>query len=302
MQITGLKNDIKQLKNAVKSEKNQDSKKEEWWERINEERIAEGKHPVIYIDFNYQNWYISEIFYEFNLEKIDELRIQEGKFPLLPLYLAGEYQKVKEEIQKYDIYFLRKLPRSMLLEESCQPLADAFGFDNIGCYNQAEYLFMQDQNLCHLHHKPELGDEFRKYLISQWKKEGAVLDFDKEQMKINHQPAKIKAVERGMIISEKKRNYLEPIKDNHQSGDFKFIFAVQDLQFFEFVDTVAVPGQLITLRYKQTGAYKDQGIWTAEYSETGETLPVSNINLWIWIHQRSISAKIREIKEENKNV
>jgi|NGEPerStandDraft_6_1074524.scaffolds.fasta_scaffold09867_2 hypothetical protein len=295
MQVAGIKKDIEQLKKAAKSEKNIDLTTEEWGERINKERAAEGKHPVIYINFNHQTQLIGEIFYEFNLEKIDEYRIQDGKFPLLPLYLAGEYKKVENELIKHDFAFFNKIPKSTLLEDSLQPLADMFGFDHIDYYNDTERLFMQDQKLYNLHHKPELGDEFRKYLISEWEKEGAVLEFDKEKQTIIRLPAEKKQIEEKMIVSDRARQIIKPVVD--VSGEYRFIETVKIMNCFEFEDSVAVPGQIITLKYTPTGEYK--GVWSAEYSNNGNVLPISNIKLWVWVHQRDINRKIHEIVKEH---
>lgn len=298
MQISGLKKDIEQLKKAVKSEKKQDLTTDEFWEEINKERISEGKRPVIHIEYNTKGHMVSNEFYEVNIPKIDEYRISEGKEPLFPMYLAGEYEKVKNELLKYDANFLWKMPHSMILDELCQPLADLFGFENIDMYHEAERLFMQDQQLYHLHHKDELGEEFRKYLTECWEKEGAVLEFDIEKGTINRQPAEHKQIEHKMIVSDRAREIIEPVID--VCGEYRFTETVKIMNCFEFVDSAAVPGQIITLKYTQTGEYK--GEWSAEYSHTGKVLPISNIKLWVWIHQLDINQVVREIiKGRNKN-
>jgi hypothetical protein len=285
LQISGIKKDIEQLKQAAVSKVKQDLPEGEFWEAINKERIAEGKHPVIYIYRDMKSVMISEIFHEPNLEKIDEYRIQEGKFLLLSLYLAGEYKKVEDELRKYDAAFFRKIPRSTLLKERLQPLADMFGFDHIDYFNEAERLFMQDQNLYHLHLKPELGEEFKKYLMSEREKEGS------------NQLQDVVTIAIKQVIPEKVRNYIKPIVDI--AGEYRFTLAVQEMGSFEFVDSLSVPGQLITLKYTPTGEYK--GIWSAEYSHTGKILPIQNINLWVWVHQKDINRKIREIKEHGED-
>lgn len=117
MQVAGLKKEIEQLKKAATSEVKRDLLEDAWQEDINKERIAEGKHPVIHIERDFKNYLVSKEFYEPNLEKIDEFRIQEKKFPLLPLYLAGEYKKVEDELRKYEASFFRKIPRSTLADE-----------------------------------------------------------------------------------------------------------------------------------------------------------------------------------------
>lgn len=291
MQAAGIKKELEQLKKNVSFADDPILREMRFWEDINKERVSEGKRPVVYMWNNFQNIMIDEIYYEPNLTKIDEFRIQDGKAPLLPLYLAGEYQKVKEEIQKYDAYFLRKIPHSTLLKEMCQPLADVWGFEDIDVYHEAERLFMQDQNLYHLHHKPELGEEFRKYLVSEWEKEGAVLEFDKERKIITRLPAESKQIEQKMIVSDRARQIIKPVADI--AGEYRFTETVKIMNCFEFVDSVAVPGQLITLKYTPTGEYK--GEWSAEYSHTGKVLPISNVKLWAWIHQRDINQEVREI-------
>lgn len=296
MQISGIKKDVEQLKKSVTSngERARDIEEAEFWEEINEERTAEGKRPVIFIWNNFKNHIIDKIFYEPNLEKIDEYRIQERKLPLLPLYLAGEYKKVEDELRKYEASFFWKIPRSTLLKEMLQPMADKWGFEDIDMYHVAERLFMQDQKLYHLHHKPELGREFAKYLISEWENEGAVLEYDKENHEIIRLAIEDKQLEPKMIVSDRARSIIEPVID--VSGEYRFVETVKIMNCFEFVDSVAVPGQLITLKYTPTGEYK--GIWSAEYSHTGKVLPISNIELWAWIHQRDINKVIREILKE----
>lgn len=286
MQVSGIKKDIEQLRKSVSSNGKRTLTEEEFWEDISKERISEGKHPVIYIYRDMKSVMISEIFYEPNLEKIDEYRILEGKILLLPLYLAGEYKKVENELRKYEASFFRKIPRSTLLEEGLQPLADACGFDDIDGYNQAERLFMQDQNLYHLHLKPELGEEFIKYLTSEWEKEGA------NQLSNNDSLVKVTTEQ---LIPDKIKKYLDPI--GSIAGEYHLTSAVKEMNSFKFEDSVAVPGQIITLKYTPTGEY--QGMWSAEYSHTGKILPIQNITLWVWVHQRDINRKIHEIVKEH---
>lgn len=70
------------------------------------------------------------------------------------------------------------------------------------------------------------------------------------------------------------------------------------MQGFEFEDSITVSGQTIILKYTQTGQYTDQGFWSAEYSHTGKVLPIQNINLWVWLHQRDINRKISKSVRE----
>ena len=293
MSTASIRKELEQLKKNASFDDDPILRKMHFLEDINKERVSEGKRPVVYIWNNFQNIMIDEIYYEPNISWIDAFRVQEGKFPLLPFYLAGEYQKVKEEIQKYDIHFLHKVPRSTLLKEMCQPLADLCGFEDIDVYHEAERLFMQDQQLYHLHNKPELGEEFRKYLISEWGKEGAILEFDKEREPITRLPAENKQIEHKMIVSDRAREIIKLVDDI--AGEYRFVETVKIMNCFEFVDSVAVPGQLITLKYTPTGEYK--GIWSAEYSHTGNVLSISNIKLWVWIHQRDINRVVRKIIE-----
>lgn len=265
----------------------------EFWDEINKERVSEGKRPVIHIEYNAKGQMICNEFYDVNIPKIDEYRISEGKEPLLPLYLAGEYEKVKNELLKYDGYFLCKIPHSTILDERLQPLADMFGFEHIDGYNMAERLFMQDQQLYHLHNKPELGEEFIKYLINEWEKEGAILEFDKERETITRLSAENMQIEHKMIVSDRARQIIKLVDDI--AGEYRFVETVKIMNCFEFVDSVAVPGQLITLKYTPTGEYK--GEWSAEYSHTEKILSISNIELWAWIHQRDINRVVREIIE-----
>jgi hypothetical protein len=295
MSLTGIKKDIELLKKKTVFEDKPGLREERFWKDINKERVSEGKRPVVFMWNNFQNIMIDEIFYEPNLEKIDEYRIQEGKFPLLPLYLAGEYEKVKDELRKYDNYFFYKIPRSTLLKEMCQPTADKYGFDDIDGYHEAQRLFMQDQKLYHLHHKDELYIEFEKYLVSEWEKEGALLKIDDKGVTINQTPIENNRTEPKMIVPDEIRKYLELITS--VSGEYRFTVSVQRMKIFEFVDSVAVPGQIITLKYTPTSEYK--GEWSAEFSHTGKILPISNIKLWVWNHQRDINRRVREITTEN---
>ena len=140
---------------------------------------------------------------------------------------------------------------------------------------------MQDQNLYHLHNKPELGEEFIKYLISEREKEGA------NQLSNNDSLVKVTTEQ---VIPEKIRKSLKPI--GSIAGEYHLTNAVKEMKFFKFEDSVSVPGQIITLKYTPTGEY--QGVCSAEYSHTGKILPIRNINLWVWVHQIDINRKIRE--------
>ncbi|MHB8102629.1 MAG: hypothetical protein ACYDEF_10760 [Methanosarcina sp.] len=286
MQVSGIKKDIEQLRKSVSSNGKRTLTEEEFWEDISKERILEGGHPVIFLYRDFKNVMINEIFYEPNLEKIDEFRIMEGKFPLLSLYLAGEYKKVENELRKYEASFFRKIPRSTLLEERLQPLADACGFDDIDGYHEAERLFMQDQNLYHLHNKPELSEEFIKYLMSEREKEGA------NQLPNNDSLVKVTTEQ---LIPDKIKKSLKLI--GSIAGEYRLTLAVQEMGSFGFGDSVSVPGQTITVKYAPTGQYK--GVWSAEYSHTGKILPIQNITLWVWVHQRDINRKLHEIVKEH---
>jgi hypothetical protein len=291
MSIQGIKKDIEQLKKKVNFEDKPGSTEERFWKCINQERISEGKRPVIFIWDDFKNCMVNEIFYEPNLEKIDEFRIPEGKIPLLPLYLAGEYKKVENELQKYENIFFMKIPRSTLLTEMLQPVADELGFDDINGFNEAERLFMQDQKLYHLHLKPELNREFIEYLIREREKEGANQLFD------NNNLIKITTEQ---IIPENIKKYLTPL--NSCTDEYRFTTTVKRMGSFKFEDSMAVPGQTITLKYTQTGQYIDQGEWSVGYSHVGKILPINNIALWSWVHQRDINRRINEIiKEPDEN-
>jgi hypothetical protein len=291
MSILGIKKDIEQLKKKVNFEDKPGSTEECFWKGINQERISEGKHPVIFIWDDFKNCMVNEIFYEPNLEKIDEFRIPEGKIPLLPLYLAGKYKKVEDELRKYENIFFMKIPRSTLLTEMLQPVADELGFDDINGFNEAERLFMQDQKLYHLHLKPELSREFIEYLIREREKEGA------NQLSDNNNLIKITTEQ---IIPENIKKYLTPL--NSCTDEYRFTTSVKRMGSFKFEDSIAVSGQTITLKYTQTGQYIDQGEWSVGYSHIGKILPINNIALWAWVHQRDINRRINEIiKEPDEN-
>jgi len=51
------------------------------------------------------------------------------------------------------------------------------------------------------------------------------------------------------------------------AGEYRLVMAVQKIHSFEFVDSLSIPGQIVTLKYTPTGEYN--GAWSAEYSYTG---------------------------------